>query len=396
MGFQRPEGGWRYNFGGMKTNTAADEMPPTKYPYARNVRYVKSLQTRPGYALLFDTNPTPTGCSSLLLTDEAVTSPTAVWDVLAYAPEIPLLLTIGNTGTTERSATSIDGVTWTGHSLGILGMTAVGMCWSPDLMIFCAVGSRNGGGTANVMTSANGSAWTQQTTAPNFDWTSVCWSHEQSQFVAVGSDQSGSGLPLAMTSPDGVTWTLQTFPGNFNQLPNAVIWVSALNLFISVGTDPSLNQPVVTSPDGVVWTQRTAVSDNEWHALAYSPTLGLIVAVGGLGSGVDNRTMHSSDGMSWTLGTIPVFPSGAGLYNGVAWSTSLGLFLAAGPGSSAGGFNGTFAHSSDGILFVEDAPPLNVNNLNSIVSFESSSAFVSTGSHADSNGAQVFITCANT
>lgn len=53
MGFQRPEGGWRFNFGGMKTNTAADEMPPTKYPYAENVRYVQSLQTRSGYRRIF-------------------------------------------------------------------------------------------------------------------------------------------------------------------------------------------------------------------------------------------------------------------------------------------------------------------------------------------------------
>jgi hypothetical protein len=68
MGFKRIEGGWRYDFGGLKTNTAADEMSPTKYPYAKNVRYVKSLQTRPGYQTLFATElliltecPLPTG-----------------------------------------------------------------------------------------------------------------------------------------------------------------------------------------------------------------------------------------------------------------------------------------------------------------------------------------------
>ncbi len=55
MPFKRPEDGFRFNFGGMKTNTAADEMPPTKYPFAQNVRYVKSLQTRPGYEVLFAT-----------------------------------------------------------------------------------------------------------------------------------------------------------------------------------------------------------------------------------------------------------------------------------------------------------------------------------------------------
>ncbi len=55
MPFKRVEGGWRFDFLGMKTNTAADEMPPTKYPYAQNVRVVKSLQTRPGYEFLFAT-----------------------------------------------------------------------------------------------------------------------------------------------------------------------------------------------------------------------------------------------------------------------------------------------------------------------------------------------------
>lgn len=76
MGFVRVEGGWRYDFGGMKTNTAADEMPPTKYPYARNVRFVKSLQTRPGYELLFATSltidttcPLPEGEVGLAYTD---------------------------------------------------------------------------------------------------------------------------------------------------------------------------------------------------------------------------------------------------------------------------------------------------------------------------------------
>jgi hypothetical protein len=77
MGFERIDGGWRFNFGGMKTNTAADEMPPTKFPYARNVRTVKSLQTRPGYDLLFDTNP-PSGLVLSVLLDGVEILSTAV------------------------------------------------------------------------------------------------------------------------------------------------------------------------------------------------------------------------------------------------------------------------------------------------------------------------------
>jgi hypothetical protein len=398
MGFERIDGGWRYNFGGLKTNTAADEMPPTKYPFAKNVRYVKSLQTRPGYELLFNTvTPPPVGCSSLLLTDEAVTTPTAIWDVSVYAPELPLLLTLGNNGTTERAATSLNGATWSGTSLGILGMTAVGICWSPDLMIFCAVGSRNGGGTANAMTSANGTAWTQRPSAANFDWTSVCWSHDLLKFVAVGSDQSGSGLPQAMTSPDGITWTLQTYPGTFNQLPNAVIWISELNLFVAVGTDfDGTNQFVVTSPDGVTWTQRTCpANDNAWTALTYSPELNRIVAVGSSGSGTDNRTMHSTDSVTWVLGTVPAATPGNGDLTGIAWSASLALYIACGRDDGTGNFDGAFLHSNDGITFTIDTPPTNVTDPTSIFSFETETAVVCTGGHLDSTGAQVLITCAD-
>lgn len=53
-GYNRPEGGWRLNFQGIKTNSTADALQPTKYPYAQNVRMVQdqSVQTRAGYALI--------------------------------------------------------------------------------------------------------------------------------------------------------------------------------------------------------------------------------------------------------------------------------------------------------------------------------------------------------
>ena len=101
MGFERIESGWRYNFGGMKTNTAADEMPPTKYPYARNVRYVKSLQTRPGYALLFDTNP-PAGLVLSVLLDGVEILSTSV------AGDNPLYIATGLSSMLGVNADAID------------------------------------------------------------------------------------------------------------------------------------------------------------------------------------------------------------------------------------------------------------------------------------------------
>lgn len=54
-GYQRPEGGWRYDFKGMKTDGPADSIDAKKYPLAINIRSVQeqTVQTRPGYTLLF-------------------------------------------------------------------------------------------------------------------------------------------------------------------------------------------------------------------------------------------------------------------------------------------------------------------------------------------------------
>ncbi|MGH7183898.1 MAG: hypothetical protein ACREJN_18235 [Nitrospiraceae bacterium] len=95
-GYNRPEGGWRFNFQGMKTNTAADEMVPTKYPYAQNVRYVKSLQTRPGYTELFTTVPSGLVLSALLDGVEILTASVATGNPLYIASGLPDLVGVNN------------------------------------------------------------------------------------------------------------------------------------------------------------------------------------------------------------------------------------------------------------------------------------------------------------
>jgi hypothetical protein len=56
-GFQRPEGGWRAHFQGIKINAPADSIEATKSPYSQNIRSydIQTVATRPGYDLLFAT-----------------------------------------------------------------------------------------------------------------------------------------------------------------------------------------------------------------------------------------------------------------------------------------------------------------------------------------------------
>src|ERR1700691_2611833 len=59
--YQRGKEGFRFQFDGIKTNASADAIPPTKYPYAQNIRgrNDKSVRTRPGTFLKFPTGTSP-------------------------------------------------------------------------------------------------------------------------------------------------------------------------------------------------------------------------------------------------------------------------------------------------------------------------------------------------
>lgn len=59
--FSRPEGGWRFEFEGVKTNDTPDAIEAKKSPYAQNIRstYQHYPITRPGYTQLFTTTAAP-------------------------------------------------------------------------------------------------------------------------------------------------------------------------------------------------------------------------------------------------------------------------------------------------------------------------------------------------
>ena len=60
--YNRLKEGFRFQFDGIKTNASADAIPPTKFPYAQNIRgrNDKSVRTRPGTTLKFMTGSNPT------------------------------------------------------------------------------------------------------------------------------------------------------------------------------------------------------------------------------------------------------------------------------------------------------------------------------------------------
>ena len=207
--------------------------------------------------------------------------------------------------------------------------------WSPSLHLFAAVGHNT------VMTSPDGMTWTSGT-MPSGEWNAITWSPERNMFVVVGFGHAESGNDV-VTSSDGIVWTSQTTPAFTpieNPTPgeetsygmwNSVVWSSGRGLFVAVGQNftNSSNESIMTSPDGVVWSFQNNVIDAVWTSVTWAPSLGRFVAVG-----YDNRTISSSDGITWDaslpIGSVEGMGEGsiAGGWRSISWSPELALFVA--------------------------------------------------------------------
>jgi pimeloyl-ACP methyl ester carboxylesterase len=189
---------------------------------------------------------------------------------------------------TSGTTATLYSVTW-----GNPGQTGDGL--------FVAVGDEG-----TILTSPDGTTWTPRESGTTDALYGVTWSG--TQFVAVGG---GRGYGEIVASPDGVTWTSRPASAAYNAL-NSVAW-SGLE-FVAVGG--GFLADAVRSPDGVAWEGQVAPMDAFTLASVAHPepgSLGLFVAVGGLGS-----IVTASSGLDWTKRTSGITST---LW-GVTWATS--------------------------------------------------------------------------
>jgi len=157
---------------------------------------------------------------------------------------------------------------------------------------------------------------------------------------------------LAQAANVPLHWQAETVPGDMAGW-RGLAWSPELGLFVAVAD--STTQKLMTSTDGVNWQRHTPPEDNDWRSITWSPELGLFVAVSVDGT---NQVMTSSDGFNWTPRTVPENNE----WYDVTWSPELDLFVAvasnAGPGThfvmtSPDGFNWTPRSGPNGDGWVE-------------------------------------------
>lgn len=237
---------------------------------------------------------------------------------VAWSPQLRRLVAI-SAGGGSIPVYSDNGFTWRLVSNTFLtgGGPNHGIAWSPELGIFCAIGS------VGSYTSRDGIEWQSSGTVSGINsigFNGMCWSSEQRLFVAVGSGPIGN---FVVTSPDGQTWTTRAITGLTGSL-DSVVWAKEIGVFCAA--NDSSGGAFVTSANGATWTVRSVPQPGNWYGLCWSPYLQLFCAVSNGGA---NRAMTSPDGATWTLQTCPQLS-----WIHVAWSEHLRLFCAVGSGGA--------------------------------------------------------------
>jgi hypothetical protein len=132
-----------------------------------------------------------------------------------------------------------------------------------------------------------GMTWTSRTAASSRTWTSVVYGN--GQFVAVASSGVGNRV---MTSPDGITWTSQTSAADYNW--NDIAWSGSL---YAACASSGTTDRIMTSSNGTSWSLATT-PNKSLQGICYGNGKFVAVGTGGV--------IYSTDGVTWTAGTISV------------------------------------------------------------------------------------------
>lgn len=151
-----------------------------------------------------------------------------------------------------------------------------------------------------------------------------------------------------------------------------VAWSPEEEILAAVGT-----AAVATSPDGETWTSRTNPRATAiWQGVAWSSSLGLFCAVSAetTAGSAGNKIMTSNDGITWNMQTSPEVADADPWY-GICWADDLSLFVAVGR-DGAGAFDA--ATSPDGINWTLQSLSAALRTWNDVIWADNLSLLVAT------------------
>jgi hypothetical protein len=268
------------------------------------------------------------------------------WRSIVWSAELGLFVAVGSGGSVN-SAYSYDARTWTASVTTLKTVESAtlwySVAWNSVFGRFIAVGRS---GTYNSAYSTDGINW--YLTADSLGGGSNPWyvaaNPDWPSFAAI--NQAGS----IRYSEDGSTWLFATY-SSFGTIP---IWLAigyggGPYVAVGVGSGPGTFYSGISTDGGHTWTGTDLALQVEyipWNGVAYSPSLGVWVAVS-IGEGAGGTGSYKSawgDGFNWNIPTTPLTAVDASCrWNSVTWSPEKAIFVAIG---SSGTINS--AYSPDG------------------------------------------------
>lgn len=228
------------------------------------------------------------------------------WRFVTYAKELGLFVAVAGSGT-NRIMTSPDAITWTGRATPITG-NWYGAAWSKSLGIIVAV---NGGASGSINTSPDGVTWSDASLGHSTFARSIAWSEKLGMFAIAGIANN-----MIITSTNGTSWTQQTDAPT--KSINMLRWLDGLDMFIAMYSSSGTDL-MYYSTDGVNWDATDLVLGVGMRDATFATNLGIAVAV------ADNYIYTSENGINWTSRTVP---SGVTGLRSVAYAEDVGLFVA--------------------------------------------------------------------
>lgn len=231
----------------------------------------------------------------------------------------------------DAPITSANGITWAQQadtSFTYAGTSVSAMVWMGSQ--FVIVGDE-GTGNALWATSANGIAWTPQTSgviwAGLYD---IAWNGTR----LCAPDIYSSGT--VWISTDASTWTSHVVTGSPASALSRIVWNGSVFCVIATGAASTY---AGTSADGITWTARTLPLSNTWKAIAAMGSTICCVSQNG------NFATSTNNGATWTNGALP------GAASTIAASN--GRFIVTNGGASTA----TYYYSDDGVNWLSGTLP---------------------------------------
>lgn len=167
-----------------------------------------------------------------------------------------------------------------------------------------------------VAKSTDGSTWTSASGDTSFNYNFSSIAYGGGLFVGMLQSQSNASyLVNYFTSSDGASWTMRSMPYNSANLirVSAVTDIAYGNgVFVATVTSKNLDNgsnvltQYLTSTDGLTWTIRTLPSSGWYASVAFGAGVFVLLPQATASAATTNVAYTSADGISWTARTLPV------------------------------------------------------------------------------------------